>query len=979
MTLHLNSSLPTSCCSQQVVTVTGIPNVRSYAASPVPALSGDSCGKNSRHRRPLAACALLLLALAFNPAQMLAATTANSYGVTLAWKPNPETDVTDYQLSYGTAPGVHPMLIDAGANTSAAVSGLLEGTTYYFVVSASNQTGLQSVASAELSYLKPVTAPGGLSLIPQTGWSLKYVDSQALNGFAATRAFDGDPNTMWSTDYLNPATLPPHEIQIDLGAVYPMAGFRYLPRQDAYVEGNIATFEFYVSLDGIQWGTAVATGTFDGTKTEKEVDFPVTSGRYIKLRSLTGINGDNNIAVAELNVLQNTGAVVPVDLAPVASANSVTTSEDSPLAIALTATDADGNALTYAVVTPPAHGTLSGSAPNLTYLPAANYNGADSFTFKANDGTLDSAVATVSISVTPVNDPPSFTGSPFNLTATQDSAVAGKLAASDVDAGALLTFSKVSGPAWLSVAADGTYAGTPSSAFVGLNAFVVGVSDGIAPLVTAALNITVTAVTPVTTLIPRSGWSLKYVDSQETTGYPATAAFDGKTNTFWHTGFIAGTTPPPHEIQIALGAVYSLAGFRYLPRQDTCLIGNIAQYEFYTSMDGSTWGTAVAAGTFANTKTEKQVLFTSTNARYVRLRELTEVNGGNDCNVAELNLIQGAAIVLPPNQAPVATASSLTTTEDTPLAIALTATDADGNALTYAVVTPPAHGTLSGTAPALTYLPAANYNGADAFTFKANDGTVDSAVATVSISVTPVNDPPTFSVNPLNLAATQGTAVTGQLAASDVDAGAVLTFSKVSGPAWLSVAANGTYSGTPLNSNVGLNTFVVGVSDGIATTVTAALNITVAGTGNTAYNNWAIANGLTALNMGAGQDPDNDGSSNLAKFAFNGNPLSGSDNGKVFGLTTDNDSSRKLILTIAVLAGTPAFSADDSPTASYDGITYTIRGSTDLNTSAKVSVLATPVTTGLPPAGTGYEYRSFTLDSSAGLTGKGFLRAQVTQ
>ena len=50
-----------------------------------------------------------------------------------------------------------------------------------------------------------------------------------------------------------------------------------------------------------------------------------------------------------------------------------------------------------ATIAPPAHGTLSGTAPNVTYTPATNYAGSDSFTFKANDGTADSAPATVSI------------------------------------------------------------------------------------------------------------------------------------------------------------------------------------------------------------------------------------------------------------------------------------------------------------------------------------------------------------------------------------------------------------------------------------------------------------------------------------------------------------------------------------------------------------------------------------------------------
>jgi cysteine-rich repeat protein len=91
-------------------------------------------------------------------------------------------------------------------------------------------------------------------------------------------------------------------------------------------------------------------------------------------------------------------AVTFVDTAPVASDQSVTLDEDGSAAIALGATDADGQALTYAV-TPPQHGTLSGMAPNLTYTPAQYFFGSDSFTFIANDGQLDSNIATVSITV----------------------------------------------------------------------------------------------------------------------------------------------------------------------------------------------------------------------------------------------------------------------------------------------------------------------------------------------------------------------------------------------------------------------------------------------------------------------------------------------------------------------------------------------------------------------------------------------------
>ena len=84
---------------------------------------------------------------------------------------------------------------------------------------------------------------------------------------------------------------------------------------------------------------------------------------------------------------------------PVAKALTVTTARNTPVAVVLSATDADGDALTYAIVANPQHGTLSGAAPNLTYTPAAGYTGPDSFTYKANDGTADSNIATISITV----------------------------------------------------------------------------------------------------------------------------------------------------------------------------------------------------------------------------------------------------------------------------------------------------------------------------------------------------------------------------------------------------------------------------------------------------------------------------------------------------------------------------------------------------------------------------------------------------
>ena len=84
---------------------------------------------------------------------------------------------------------------------------------------------------------------------------------------------------------------------------------------------------------------------------------------------------------------------------PVANNQALNINKNTQQTITLTATDPNNDPLTYTVVQQPTHGTLTGTAPNLNYQPATNYLGLDSFTFKANDGTVDSNTATVSITV----------------------------------------------------------------------------------------------------------------------------------------------------------------------------------------------------------------------------------------------------------------------------------------------------------------------------------------------------------------------------------------------------------------------------------------------------------------------------------------------------------------------------------------------------------------------------------------------------
>jgi hypothetical protein len=103
--------------------------------------------------------------------------------------------------------------------------------------------------------------------------------------------------------------------------------------------------------------------------------------------------------LAHSGTLATAAGANPGNNPPVANAQSVTTNENTAKAITLTANDVDGDTLTYSIVASPANGTLSGTPPNVIYTPVANYNGPDSFTFKANDGLADSNIATVSITV----------------------------------------------------------------------------------------------------------------------------------------------------------------------------------------------------------------------------------------------------------------------------------------------------------------------------------------------------------------------------------------------------------------------------------------------------------------------------------------------------------------------------------------------------------------------------------------------------
>ena len=120
---------------------------------------------------------------------------------------------------------------------------------------------------------------------------------------------------------------------------------------------------------------------------------------------------------------------------------------------------------------------------------------------------------------------------------------------------------------------------------------------------------------------------------------------------------------------------------------------------------------------------------------------------------------------------------------------------------------------------------------------------------------------------------------------------------------------------------------------------------------------------------------------NRTEFAFDGDPTDGSASGKIRCRPETVDGQTALVITFPVrgTAGEVTFSGSPSPTATVDGLTYSVQGSDDLiDFNAPVVPLATPLSAGMPALNEGWHYRSFRLEGGIPARGvKGFLRATV--
>lgn len=119
----------------------------------------------------------------------------------------------------------------------------------------------------------------------------------------ASNAVDGNPDTVWHTQWQDASPAHPHEIIIELSEPATIKGFTYLPRQGDSENGMIKDFEFFVSDDGKEFGEPVKKGAFASGKDKQTITFEPKKCRYFKLRALSEVNGEAWTSAAEIGIV----------------------------------------------------------------------------------------------------------------------------------------------------------------------------------------------------------------------------------------------------------------------------------------------------------------------------------------------------------------------------------------------------------------------------------------------------------------------------------------------------------------------------------------------------------------------------------------------------------------------------------------------------------------------------------------------------
>ena len=483
--------------------------------------------------------------------------------------------------------------------------------------------------------------------------------------------------------------------------------------------------------------------------------------------SFTYVAADGDGGIAEATVFVT---VSDVNDPPTAQDDSETTDEETPVTINVLANDndVDGNRLTILSVTQPANGSVVQGETDLSYQPDPGFNGVDTFVYTVTDGHGGTATATVTVAIAGVNDAPAAVDDEATL--PEDTQQSLDVLANDSDPdGDLLLVLSMTQPTHGSAVNDGTrITYIPNADFHGVDRFTYIASDGNGGTDEATVTLAITGVNDRPTAQDDSGQ----------------------------------TTEDSSIVIIVLENDDD-------PDGDTLSV---------TSVTRPANGTVSSDGTHVTYTPDPD--FSGSDAFAY---SISDGNGGTDEAAVTI-------VVAPVNDAPVAQDDSVTTDEDTQVAVSVLANDFDPEAdpLRVESVVQPSHGTAAIGGEQILYTPAPGFHGMDSFTYTVADGNGATAMGTVTVAVATVNDPPIAQTD--SAATHENSSVTIAVLLNDSDPdGDSLTVQSVGQPANGSASTDGsvvTYVADP--SFNGTDSFPYVISDGNGGTATALVTVAVA-------------------------------------------------------------------------------------------------------------------------------------------------------
>nr|OEJ72561.1 hypothetical protein BH720_23960 [Desertifilum tharense IPPAS B-1220] len=653
-------------------------------------------------------------------------------------------------------------------------------------------------------YLTDLTANNSLG----ANWALSAIGAVTPTGTAYESTFAGgnsglDIGSPGATDNTPPtATLstPAANVTTPGGTSYSFT-VEYADNR-AIAIGTLDNNDIRVTgPDGFSQLATLVSPPFPGNNTPISATYQITppggawdaadSGTYtleLLANQVTDTTG-NPAAPATLGSF-----IVRLNQPPVANDNSYSVNANSiltvPVATGVLSNDSDpeNDPLSAILETAPANGNLTLNADgSFSYTPNPNFTGSDRFTYRANDGSLNSNLATVTLTVDSVNQPPVANDNSYNVNANSilTVPVATGVLSNDSDPendplSAILETAPANGN--LTLNADGSFSYTPNPNFTGSDRFTYRANDGSLNSNLATVTLTVDSVNQP----PVANDNSYNVNANSVLTIPVA------------TGVLSNDTDPEND---PLSAILETAPAN----------GNL---------------TLNADGSFSYTPNPN---FTGSDRFTYRAND-----GSLNSNLATVILTVDSV-----NQPPVANDNSYSVNANSVLTIPVATgvlsndTDPENDPLSAILETAPANGSLTLNADgSFSYTPNPNFTGSDRFTYRANDGSLNSNLATVTLTVDSVNQPPVANENEYTL--NQNTVLAVNVAdgvlSNDTDPendplSAILVSNPTNGT--LTLNPDGSFTYTPNPDFSGTDSFTYLANDGTNDSNIVTVSLTV--------------------------------------------------------------------------------------------------------------------------------------------------------